>query len=213
MVSVRLSSRKLLWLILGGGILVLAAWGVYRQRHWPLVNAPPAAVGPVLCFGDSLVAGDGTDTPAESYPALLAGMLGRPTIAAGVSGETAVEGWARLQANLDLTGAIVIVTLGGNDILQRRPWTETSQALRHIFGEFQHRGAMVVYTGVEPPFPGTGLRGRQRQLCRDCGVLFVPDILGDILARPGLKADQIHPNAAGYREFARRVADALRFSL
>jgi len=38
----------------------------------------------------------------------------------------------------------------------------------------------------------------------------VPKVFGRILADPGLKADQIHPNAAGYRQLAEGIAASLR---
>jgi lysophospholipase L1-like esterase len=34
--------------------------------------------------------------------------------------------------------------------------------------------------------------------------------VADILSSPGLKADQIHPNAAGYRRMAEAVAEVIK---
>jgi hypothetical protein len=45
-----------------------------KSVTWPIRNAPPGA-GPIVCFGDSLTRGDGAQ-PKESYPAVLAGLLG-----------------------------------------------------------------------------------------------------------------------------------------
>ena len=39
---------------------------------------------------------------------------------------------------------------------------------------------------------------------------MVADVFARILSGPGLKADQIHPNAEGYRQLAEGIADGLR---
>jgi lysophospholipase L1-like esterase len=130
-------------------------------------------------------------------------------VAHGVPGATASDGWRLLRELPALRGAVVIVTLGGNDILQRRPWPETAGALSDIFTELQRRGALVVYTGVDHPLTPR-LRARQRTLCREHGVLFVPQVLRGILADPRRMADQVHPNGEGYRLLAERVSVALK---
>jgi len=43
-------------------------------------------------------------------------------------------------------------------------------------------------------------------------VLLVPDVLADILSQAHLRADRIHPNAAGYRQLAAGVGEALAAS-
>jgi len=90
------------------------------------------------------------------------------------------------------------------------PWAETERGLRAVFREFQSRGAVVAFTGVEFPLFGGDLRGRQRRLCRECGVLFIPNILGGILTDSALRADQVHPNRVGYGKVAERVAARVR---
>ena len=39
---------------------------------------------------------------------------------------------------------------------------------------------------------------------------FIPDVLGGILTDPDLRADQVHPNGAGYGKMAERVAAAVK---
>ena len=42
------------------------------------------------------------------------------------------------------------------------------------------------------------------------GVIVIPDDLSEVLSDPALKTDPIHPNAAGYRQMAAKLRDALR---
>jgi len=172
-----------------------------------MVNAPPQS-GAVLCFGDSLVVSVGADTPEERYPYLLAKSLHRKVRARGTAGQTTKEGLKAIKAEPNLTAPVVIVTLGGNDILKQINWARTEENLAAIFKEFQARGALVVLTAVEGPISGS--RGkRYRALCRQHGVILVPDILGEILGDQDLKADAIHPNGAGYQIMAAQVAEVL----
>jgi len=198
------------WLWGAAVLAVVCGWFVYRHvagSGYPIRNVPPGE-GPIVCFGDSLVAGVGADSAEGTYPACLQRMLGRSVVTFGFPGATAEEGWGRLRRKSAIRGSIVIVTLGGNDILRKVPVEDTCRWLRKIFAELQERGAVVVYAGVAGVFSGERTR-RCRTLCRETGVLFVPNVLRGILGRNDLKSDTVHPNDKGYRIMAQGVADAL----
>jgi len=176
-------------------------------NEWTLENFP-VSDGNVICFGDSLVTGVGMKKAGGSYPHHLQNLLPRKTkvVAIGHPGRTAEEALQLLQSSRYMAGSTAIVTLGGNDILRHIPWMQTEAALREIFLFFQERGAMVVFTGVRGPLGGE--RGRQYlALCRQTGVVLVPDVLKGILGDPQLMADPVHPNSDGYRVMAKRVMD------
>ncbi len=81
-------------------------------------NFPPPA-GPVIALGDSLTAGVGA-TAGQDYVSELARLSGTPIINAGISGDTTVDVLARLDADvLSQNPSVVILLVGGNDILQR----------------------------------------------------------------------------------------------
>ncbi len=198
------------WSFLALGAVLLAALGVRRfgsSRTWSIRNAPPKS-REIICFGDSLVAGVGASDFRHSYPGWLQQILGRRVMAFGHPGATAEQAWKHLSELPPVAGTVVIVTLGGNDILRQVPLEQTCRWLERIFTELQRRGAVVVYTGIAGIFSGKRTRCARR-LCRRTGVLFVPDVLRGILSRSDLKSDPVHPNDRGYRRMAERVAAVL----
>ncbi len=70
--------------------------------------------------------------------------------------------------------------------------------------------AEVLLIGV--PMPGLLLSsaGLYDRLAEELGLAYDGKSLSDILADRDLKADPIHPNAAGYRKLAERLRDVLR---
>ncbi|WP_374356163.1 GDSL-type esterase/lipase family protein, partial [Chitinimonas sp.] len=113
--------KRLIQLVLVFFLLTsLAACG--RRSH----ELPPLPAGAtVLAFGDSLTFGTGA-APQESYPAVLASLIGRPVVNAGIPGETTADGLVRFQATLqEHRPALIILCLGGNDFLQHQGESET----------------------------------------------------------------------------------------
>jgi lysophospholipase L1-like esterase len=129
----------------------------------------------------------------------------------GVPGDTTDLALARLQPDvLDDDPRIVIVCLGGNDGLQGVPIDKTFANLMQIVESIQQRGALVVLVGVRSASVTDQYDKRFRALARQKGCVFVPNILRGILSDPSLRSDQIHPNDAGYRIIAQRIAEAVK---
>ena len=139
-------------------------------------------------------------------------MAGVEILNRGVGGDTTANGLGRLER--DVMGSdprIVIVCLGGNDMLRRMDLEATFANLEKIIRRIQSAGALVVLVGVDGGFlVGGGYGKRFRKLAKETGVVFVPDVLAGILTSPKLKADQIHPNGKGYTVMAERIYKALK---
>lgn len=188
-------------------LLVLSACGP-RADIRPL---GPDAV--ILAFGDSITAGSGAGA-GESYPDVLAGLTGRTVINAGIPGDTTDGGVARLQALLDEhRPALVILCLGGNDMLAHANQAGIVANLRAMIGMIKSSGADVVLIGV--PNPGLLLTTAPfyKDLAREFSVPCECESVAEILSSPGLKSDQIHPNAMGYKKMAEAVAVVIQPSL
>jgi lysophospholipase L1-like esterase len=178
------------------------------RDDWRIRNERPGA-GPIVCFGDSLTAGFGAE-PGRSYPDVLHELLGREVVNRGRNGDTAGDALARLDAVTALRPKVVVVTLGGNDMLQRLPIPQTVAAMSRIFDRLLETEAMVAFVAIDPPLASTARMDAIRSLCRERGVLWIGDAMTGLWQDRGRMSDQIHPNAAGYRIVAERVAKALK---
>jgi acyl-CoA thioesterase-1 len=193
--------------------LVLSLLPIAACDSGPPKLAKLPAGGVVLAFGDSLTHGTGARA-AESYPAVLQGLIGHRVVRAGVPGEVTAEGLSRLPGVLaGVNPDLLILIHGGNDLLRRTPQKRVAANLRAMVRLAQGRGAAVVVIGV----PDLGLilgrsAGFYEQLAEELDIPYDSAALPAILKQPNLTSDAIHPNAQGYRKLAEAVAALLRKS-
>jgi len=188
------------------GLLAIAA---ICGLSWPYVSSGHAQERPVriVTLGDSLTTGLGL--PAhEAFPARLQAALKAKGVAAeiadaGVSGDTAANGLARLDwAVPDKTDG-VIVALGANDMLRGIDPTVTRQALDDILRRLAERRVPVLLAGMRAA-PNLGADFAKRfeaiypELAAKHGALLHPFLLEGVAAVAKLnQRDGIHPTAAG----------------
>jgi lysophospholipase L1-like esterase len=187
---------------------VLLASGCGQQAK--LAPLPSDAV--LLAFGDSLTYGTGANEE-ESYPAQLARLSGRRVLREGVPGEVSASGLARLPGLLDEhRPRLLLLCHGGNDFLRRLPKAEAAANVRAMIRLAQSRGVEVVLIGT-PEF-GFLLSPPDfyAEIAKEFRIPYEGGVLSTILRDTNLKADQVHPNAAGYRLMAQRVYELLKKS-
>ena len=185
----------------------LVAWFVLASGPAP---ARPTSGERIIAFGDSLVQGVGA-SPGRDLVSILSRRLGVPIVNAGRSGDTTGAALTRLDsAVLSRNPRIVIVLLGGNDMLRRVPRATTFANLDAIVSRIRARGAAVILVSVEIGF-GTGADGRAyEELASRTSSALVRDILDGIFGRQALMSDGIHPNDRGYEVMADRIEPALK---
>lgn len=169
----------------------------------------------IVAFGDSITAGYGIDIDA-AYPAVLEQALqdagyNAIVINSGVSGETTAGGLRRADFVASQKPDIVLVALGGNDLLRGIDPASTRNNLAGIIETFQRAGAKVVLAGMRAPENlGEGyvlqFDAIYPALAREFGVPLVPFLLeGVALVEDKNQRDGIHPNEEGARVIAEEI--------
>lgn len=164
----------------------------------------------VIAFGDSLTAGYGAQE-GQDYPSQVEAIIGHEIVNAGRSGDTTADALRRLDEDvLTRDPRIVIVGLGGNDFLRGEAIARTEENLRTIVRRIQEAGAMVILLGFEFPSLSANYAAMYERVAADEKCLLVDDVIDGIMNDKSLKSDEIHPNAAGYRLMAERIAEPTR---
>jgi lysophospholipase L1-like esterase len=164
----------------------------------------------IVAFGDSLTYGTGA-TEAESYPLVLGSLIGRKVVRAGVPGEVTGGGLERLESVIEEhRPSLMIVCLGGNDMLGKASDAQIAANLREIIRTIKGRGISVMLVGVPRPALITQAAPFYAELAREFGVPYEGAIVTDVLYQRELKSDPIHPNAMGYRKMAEAIAKLLK---
>jgi acyl-CoA thioesterase-1 len=193
-------------------------YGALRRLVYALLlmaaSAAPADARDVhvLALGDSLTAGYGLP-PGQGFAPQLEAMLRRNGVRAfvanaGVSGNTAAQGRARLKWTLDGLKSkpdLAIVALGANDMLRGLPPRQTRADLDAIVTELKRRGIPVLIAGMLAA-PNLGPRYRTEydaifpSLAREHGAALYPFFLAGVAGNPALALpDRIHPNFQGIK--------------
>ncbi len=201
--------RTIRWLLLLAVVLLAACGEVEKQAALPAGSV-------VLALGDSLTAGAGVASD-QAWPALLAARTGWLVVNGGVNGNTSADALQRLPALLEEhQPALVLLTLGGNDMLRRLPLPETEANLARMVVLCKAAGAQIVLLGTpQPSLAGAVLRKLStpefyRQVAKSQQVPLIEDAIAEVLSDPLLKGDQIHPNAEGHTLLSAKIHDALR---
>ncbi len=203
-------TRRGAFIGLGGSLLGSRAWA--RDR-------PPV----ITMLGDSITAGLGL--PArDALPAQLGAALARLGVktlvrGAGVSGDTSGGALARVDFSVGSETAVCLVALGGNDLLQGADPRSTKANLRRIIDKLKARRIKVVLAGVRAPALigasyARDFNGLYPALARETGAFYHPDFMGGVIGVQRLmQRDGIHPNAAGARIIADRLAPTVAAAL
>jgi len=178
---------------------------------------PPRTWRPtIVCFGDSLTAGYGTD-PGQAYPDDLQKILDDSNypyrvINEGVSGNTTKDGVDRLAHIIALHPQLVVVEFGGNDGLRGLPIEQTKKNMSTIVDELQASGAKVALAGITlPPDYGPDyiakFNAMYPALAKQYKVPLLPFLLKDVYGVPGdMQDDATHATAQGNKQVAANVA-------
>ncbi len=180
-------------------------------------SAPAAADSrPLLvCFGDSLTAGHGTD-PGESYPDYLQKDLDARgfryhVVNQGISGNTTKDGLDRVDHIIALHPSLVVVEFGGNDGLRGLRIEDTRSNLDALLSRLKTSGAKIALAGITlPPDYGPDYIHQFQQtyalLAKKYSVPLLPFLLEGVYGVDGMmQEDRTHATARGNEIVARNV--------
>jgi len=196
--------------VLAAAAVSIAAVAVYLFffNTAPVTNYPSAGTD-IVAFGDSLVAGTGS-SDGHDFVSLLSGAIGQPVINLGVPGDTTADGLARMSELNAYKPKVVLLLLGGNDYLKRIPQEQTFANLAAIIKDIQSRGAIVLLLGVRGGLFGDHFSSGFEDLRDTYHTAYVSNVLDGLLGDKKYMSDQVHPNDAGYRLIAERIAPVLK---
>lgn len=170
----------------------------------------------IVVLGDSLAAGYGLPA-GQGFPEQLEAFL-KPNypalhvINAGISGDTTAGGRARITLILEQNPDIVIIVLGGNDILRGLPPEQTRNNLDFIIKTLTDKNIKVLLAGfMAPPNYGREYGDIFNPIYPDLAKKYhaglYPFFLDGVYGNASLNLlDGMHPNSKGIHHIVERIA-------
>ena len=168
----------------------------------------------VIALGDSLTYGYGA-SPENAYPMVLAELSQWKVINAGVNGDTSAAVLARIEDITAQNPDLVLIGVGGNDVLQRVQSESTTVNITMTINKLKSANIPVVLI-AQPHFSASSLFGKAtdnpiyQNIANSEDVPLYANGWSKVLSNDSLKSDQIHANIAGYRQFAEGLYDYLQ---
>lgn len=209
-------------------VVACSPGGERRENAIAANNAAPAASDNaaipadarfVVAFGDSLYAGYNLGAGEGFAPvlqrALAADGVKAQVFNAGVSGDTSADGLGRLAFVLDglpRKPDLVLLGLGGNDMLRGLGPERTRANLDAILAELKRRGLPVMLTGMMAspnmgPDYAAAFNPIYPDLAKKYDAPLYPFFLDGVIGHRVLQLpDGIHPNARGVELIVGKVA-------
>jgi acyl-CoA thioesterase-1 len=200
----------------------LFASGARLARAEPGPQESPKQVK-LVALGDSLTAG--IFLPAKgAFPAVLEAALRKEgyhvsIVNAGVSGDTASGGLARLDWSLGDGADGLILELGANDMLRGLNPETTRTSLDSILARLKEKNVKVLIAGMlASPSLGRSYRDEFDAIYPDLaakyGALLYPFFLEGVSGHPQFTlTDGLHPNAAGVETIVNNILPSVRLLL
>ena len=177
-------------------------------------HTPLPAGSTVVALGDSLTYGYGAN-PKTAYPTVLAELSKWNVVNAGVNGDTSADVLTRVNEITEQNPDLVLLGVGGNDVLQRIAPDTTRANIIATIDTLQSNNIDVVLI-AEPHLSTSALFGKAsdnplyEDIAETESIPLYSDGWSTVLSDDALKSDKIHANAAGYRQFAEGLHDYLK---
>ncbi len=197
-------SRLCAAIVLFLSLLTLGA-SELSHRRMPLVTGVPG--DHLAVIGDSI--SSGIDTRSPAWPTVLQQITGIPVKNLARPGAGVIEGRAMAE-NITPEDRVVLVEIGGNDLLSGTPAVEFERNLELLLSKLTVPGRTIVMFEL-PLLPNRIAYGRiQRRLASKHGVWLVPKrCLVEVIGGANATLDGLHLSESGTRQMALLVAKVL----
>lgn len=164
----------------------------------------------IVAVGDSLVEGLGSQG-VTGFVGLLEQRIGIPIYNAGIRRDQTRDVLARLENDVLVHNPeIVILVVGGNDMLRAVPHDQVLENLELIFKKLQEKNITVLFGEVTDDRLFGNYNQQVRQLAQQYNVMYIPNVMDGIFWTFRYKFDALHPDDRGYQVIADRIEPYLR---
>jgi acyl-CoA thioesterase-1 len=192
---------------------MIAVWLIAGAVELPFhfaAELKPASSRTITVIGDSVTAGVGRLEDSERWPGLLSAQHDLQIQDVSHVGETATSALKRVKT-LQIESSVIIVEIGGNDLLGATTVGQFSEALDVLLEQVRSPGRQIVMLELPlPPFHNE--YGRvQRQLAWKHNVVLVPRrVFLSVLAADESTLDTIHLSRDGHERMAESIWQLVR---
>lgn len=173
----------------------------------------------IMAFGDSLTFGYGSEK--MNYPTYLSQITGYDVVNYGINGDTTANGLLRLEEALQKEKPqLVILSLGGNDLLQRSPLNTIKENLHKMIAIIKKNNIQVVLLAEPQPRIMDLVMGESiislndadfyEDISTENNIYNIDKVYSTLLSEKENKSDLIHLNDQGYIKAAELIASQLR---
>jgi acyl-CoA thioesterase-1 len=190
-------------------VLFCGISGVILELPYALLHSPePPSERALIILADSLTAGLIEDD--FTWPKRLAERVNYPIVDLSHVGAVVGDGLTMIE-EVELNGQLVLIELGGNDLLGSTPGDEFHQNLNQLLKRLTEANCRILMFELPlPPFR-YDIAYSQRRLCDRYNVQLIPKryLLSTIIGE-GKTVDSLHLSDKGHAELADFMEELLK---
>lgn len=200
----KLFQKIVFWIAL----LAIVFWlydAVGNRRYASRIYIPAQEHYEVIAFGDSLTEGLGSED-LKGYVGYLEEYTGVPIFNQGVRRDTTTDLLARIDRDvLEHHPRVVIMTIGGNDLIHVTPYETILHNLESLFKKLTDAGITVIFAEVTDNTLFKKYNQQVKSLADRYGVVYIPRTMEHVFWNLRSKFDPLHPDDRGYVTMGERM--------
>jgi len=200
----KLFQRIAFWIAL----LAIVFWlydAVGNRRYASRIYIPAQEHYEVIAFGDSLTEGLGSED-LKGYVGYLEEHTGVPIFNQGIRRDTTTDLLARIDRDvLEHHPRVVIMTIGGNDLIHVTPYETILHNLESLFKKLTDAGITVIFAEVTDNTLFKKYNQQVKSLADTYGVVYIPRTMEHVFWNLRSKFDPLHPDDRGYVTMGERM--------